>query len=141
MRERRSFIRMPVGLEISYQAEEGKSPFRLAVTEDLSLGGMQVWQPQPLDVGQKVNVSFYLPREGQVALRGVVVWSRESVNGRGGYKTGIQWEELHPPSQARLNAFLIERTKTPHSIPPKAGPSAIHCPVPQRSGSSFLPFC
>ena len=112
MRERRGFIRIPVGLEVCYQAAEGKRPLRLAMTEDLSLGGMQIWQPEPLEQGQKVNVDFTLPKEGHVALHGVVAWCREAVNGRGGYKAGIQWEELHPPSQARLNAFLIDRTKS-----------------------------
>ena len=83
---------------------------------DLSLGGMGLYQPEPpLATGRELEVTFTLPQEGKVALRGIVVWTRESVDGRGGYQSGVRWLQIPPPAQARLNAFLAPRIRSPRS--------------------------
>ena len=112
MRERRAYIRVPVGLEATYQIVQEMGPPRLGLSVDLSAGGMRLHQPERLTPGHEVSLSAILPRAGQVTLRGIIVWSREAVNGRGGHQAGIRWIEVSPAAQARLNAFLTEYTRS-----------------------------
>ena len=120
--ERRRFVRVPIGLESSCQVGDGGGLSHAGVGEDLSLGGMRVRQQEPLALGRKVQVVFSLPEEGRVSLGGIVVWCRPSDKFQGSYEAGLRWEESTPASQARLNAFLTQRTHPVPSIAPPVIP-------------------
>ena len=109
MRERRTYIRFPVGLEAIYQIIQEMGPPRLGMTTDLSLGGARLSQPETLTPGHEVNVTITLPKEGKITLKGVVVWCREVANDQIEHQAGVRWVEINPTSQARLNAFLNDR--------------------------------
>ncbi len=112
MHERRAYIRVPVGIEASYQLARNLSAPRFGMSQDVSLGGMRFTPSDPLQPGDKVSVTLALPREGDVILAGVVVWARESHDGRSRYEAGLRWTEVNPAAQARLNAFLTEHTRS-----------------------------
>lgn len=108
--ERRASARVIVGLEATYQLSGESGSPQLALSRDVSHGGIRLWNPKPLEPGRAISLSLSLPNQDPVVLRGVVVWCRESTNGRGGFQAGIRWMDPAPTAQARLNAFLSERT-------------------------------
>ena len=114
MFERRAHIRIPVGLHGRYQLARKMGSPRLGLTQDVSLGGMQLACTEQLEPGERIAIDLPLPKEGEVGLTGVVLWSRKS-QGMGGYEVGLRWTGLEPSAQARLNSFITGYTR------PRAG--------------------
>ncbi len=114
MRERRAFIRVPVGVETTYQMVSVNIPPRLGLSEDLSLGGMRLSQVEALEPGRSITMNVSLP-EGQISLRGIVIWCRQAqtLGRQSGYQSGLRWLEVTPVAQARLNAFLTHYSTAP----------------------------
>lgn len=114
MRERRSFVRIPLGLETTYQVIGEATAPRLGLSEDLSLGGLRLSEPEPLEPGSGISMNVTLPVQGPMVLRGMVAWCRPVGSNddrrNGHYWAGIRWLEINPAARARLNAFLTERT-------------------------------
>ena len=136
MLERRCYIRVPIGVEATYQVVEKLIAPRLGISEDLSLGGMRLTQPECLEPGHPIIVTLSLPVEGQVVLQGCVIWCREAVERRNGHKAGIRWVEVSPIAQARLNAFLTQRTRSGFSFSPPP-PVLLQPPVLWRNVAFF----
>lgn len=114
MDERRADIRIPVGLEGTYQVLSRGAPSRLGITEDMSGAGMRFACPDLLYPGDTVSLHFDLPKEGSIEMTGVVRWSRES--NQQGCQAGLCWTDINPRAQARLNAFLSDRTQANSSV-------------------------
>ena len=111
MNERRAHIRVTAGIEGTYQLLGDLSGPRLGMTQDLSLGGARVSSVNRLPAGEKVSVQLSLPKQGAVAITGVVVWSREKQeSGQRNFETGLRWLQIDPHAQARLNAFITDYT-------------------------------
>lgn len=117
MYEKRVYIRVPVGLEGTYRPMEQLVVPRLGITRDMSLGGARFASAERLDPGGKVAVSMTLPKEGEIHLTGIVVWSRIASQGGGqvGYESGLCWENVDTRAQAKLNSFLTDYTR-PESV-------------------------
>ena len=142
MRERRCFVRVPVGVEVSYQLPEETDAPHLGMSEDLSQEGMRICQPAPLEKGKMMLVSFSLPSAGRLAVEGKVVWCSDRHGaGQQLYHAGLRWVPMNQAMRSRLNAFLVERivpgtsimgfdTSPPviHSINPP--PPAVEIPAP-----------
>ncbi|MBI1952905.1 MAG: PilZ domain-containing protein [Candidatus Omnitrophica bacterium] len=118
MQERRVFVRIPVGIDLTYQVNEGLTPPRLGISEDLSLGGMRFRPLERLEAGQRIAVTLDFPKVGKAVLNGLVVWSRDLMGNSPGYQAGLRWDEISPSDQTRLNAFIVEHAR------PKASPEA-----------------
>ena len=84
---------------------------RLGMTQDISLGGMQMACTESLEPGERIAIDLPLPREGEAGLTGVVLWSRKSQE-MDGYEAGLRWTGLELSAQARLNAFITGYTQT-----------------------------
>jgi len=112
MFERRTHIRVPAGIEGSYQPFKLLAAPRLGITQDLGLGGMRFSSAERLQPGEKVSIELTLPQEGSVGIRAVVLWCREAPGAMGGYESGLRWTDLEPAAQARLNAFLTSYTRS-----------------------------
>ena len=112
MYEKRVHIRVPIGIEGSYQPITRLAAPRLGITRDISLGGARFASTERLEPGYKISLTFSLPKEGGVALTGVVVWSRmiQQIGGETGYESGLCWQNVDVHAQARLNAFLTDYT-------------------------------
>lgn len=118
MYEKRVHIRVPVGVEGSYQPTTRLAAPRLGMTRDISLGGARFVCPERLEPGGKISLTLSLPREGEVTLTGVVVWSRLTEQGGGqvGYESGLCWQNVDVRAQARLNSFLTEYTRSDGAV-------------------------
>lgn len=116
MEEKRAHIRVPVGLKGTYQVIQRASFPRLGITRDLSAGGMRFTCPDFLGKGDRVAVSFTLPEEGPVEMTGEVLWSRELQTEPSGCEAGLRWTEIGSHTQARLNAFLLQRTRADSAV-------------------------
>lgn len=113
MNERRAYIRVPVGTEGTYQRLGDLSGPHLALTEDISLGGLRLSSSDRLQPGDKVSVALKLPEQGEVDVTGVVVWSRESQQAsQRNFEAGLQWSDMNVYAQARINAFVTEYTRS-----------------------------
>ena len=114
MRERRGFVRVPLGLEVRYQSSEESM---LGMSIDLSRDGMRMSQPDRLEVGRELWVNLALPTHGEVSFRGIVIWcGKKEGREQGLYETGLRWVEMDQPVKARLNTFLDERIQPGESV-------------------------
>lgn len=113
MNERRTHIRVPVGVEGTYQLLGSLVGPRLGMTQDISLGGLRISSTDRMQPGDKVAINLGLPKEGQVSMTGVVVWSRQSAEaGQANYEAGLRWLEVDVHTQARLNSFITDFTRS-----------------------------
>lgn len=118
MYEKRVHIRVPVGIEGSYQPITRLAAPRLGITRDISLGGARFSSTERLESGGKVSLTLSLPKEGEVVLTGVVIWSRMTEQGGGqvGYESGLCWQNVDARAQARLNSFLTDYTRSDSAV-------------------------
>lgn len=118
MYEKRVHIRVPVGVEGSYQPTTRLAAPRLGMTRDISLGGARFVSPERLEPGGKISLTLSLPKEGEITLTGVVVWSRLMQQGSSqvGYESGLCWQNVDARAQARLNSFLTEYTRSDGAV-------------------------
>ncbi len=112
MRERRCFMRVPIGLEMTYQVGGQFMPLQLGMTEDLSQEGIRISQPEKLPTGSEVSLSFLLPTGGKLNIRGRVVWcAMKKGISQGLYQAGLRWIHIDTSSRGLLNAFLLDRVE------------------------------
>ena len=104
MYEKRVYIRVPVGIEGSYQPLTWLAAPRLGMTRDISLGGARFASSDRLEPGGKISLTLSLPKQGEVILTGTVIWSRmtEQDGGQVGYESGLCWLNVDAHAQARL---------------------------------------
>lgn len=114
MYEKRVYIRVPVGIEGSYQPITRLAAPRLGMTRDISLGGARFASTERLEPGGKISLTLSLPKQGEVIFTGIVVWSRmtEQDGGQVGYESGFCWKDVDAHAQARLNSFLTDYTRS-----------------------------
>lgn len=130
MNERRAHIRISAGIEGTYQLLGDLSGPRLGMTRDLSLGGARVSSASRLPAGEKVTIQLALPKQGAVAMTGVVVWSREKQeSGQQNFETGLRWLPIDPHAQARLNAFITDYTWSESIAVSSSGQLLVSSPV------------
>ena len=118
MYEKRVHIRVPVGIEGSYQPITRLAAPRLGMTRDISLGGARFVSADRLEPGGKISLTLALPKEGELVLTGVVVWSRMTEQGAGqvAYESGLCWQNVEAHAQARLNSFLTDYTRSDGAV-------------------------
>ena len=114
MYEKRVHIRVPVGLEGSYQPIARLAPPRMGMTRDVSLGGARFVSTERMEPSSKISMVLSMPKEGELGVTGLVVWSRPADQGTGqmAYESGLCWENVDARAQARLNSFLTDYTRT-----------------------------
>jgi len=114
MYEKRVHIRVPVGLEGSYQPLTRLAAPRIGMTRDISLGGARFVSTERMEPGSKIAMTLSMPKEGEVGVTGLVVWSRPAAAGAGEtpYESGLFWQNVDAHAQARLNSFLTDYTRT-----------------------------
>lgn len=127
MHERRTYIRVPAGIEARYQLVKELIAPRVARTKDISFSGMRFTSLEQLRPAERVFVTLNLPKEGEVRLTGVVIWGRRMQGNNGNFEVGLRWEPLPPPIRARLTSFLAEQTNT--QVPMSAVPVSDAFPI------------
>lgn len=96
--EKRVHPRVPLIAKVEAESE-GHS--FLAVTQNISSGGMRIATANPLDVGHILQLTFVLPgSERKIRVRAVV---RHVVEASA---FGVQFQDLAPDDKAALRDFL-----------------------------------
>lgn len=96
--EKRVHPRVPLIAKVEAESE---SHSFLAVTQDISSGGMRIATANPVEVGHILQLTFVLPdSERKIRVRAVV---RHVVEGSA---MGVQFQDLAPDDLAAIRAFL-----------------------------------
>jgi hypothetical protein len=128
--ERRRFPRVALRLPVHYQsgAESGDvSLFNSSITHDLGIGGMAMIATRPLETGDLLNLTLFLPPDAetepgtspdhpdpgsQVNLLSRVIWRQHLTEDQ--YLLGVQFLDLADQHCERLKTFLRDyRLQTP----------------------------
>jgi len=110
-REKRRSQRAPVVVRVDYSTVDS---FFSDFTRNINEGGLFIETDEPCAVDEVVNLQFQLPGgDAPVRVRGRVVW----VDAGEAPGMGIEFEELDPPTRARINQ-VVRRLR---AHPGKAG--------------------
>lgn len=111
--DRRQFPRLDCSLPFAYEISEQKLPDGL--TANISLGGLLVNLPQPVEIGTVLELNMRLPGlqgEQPFKVRGEVVWiSTEGTPEGWSCQAGLRFFEMSPRSFQSWKSFLEEYFK------------------------------
>lgn len=109
--DRRKFARLDLALTISYkvadQLDEDKP--QEVVSSDISLGGLRLMTPGPLEHGTKLELEIFLPEDEKHPLKasGEVVW--QSKISATSYETGIVIRGINDADKKRFMEFVFDQ--------------------------------
>jgi uncharacterized protein (TIGR02266 family) len=108
--ERRVQPRVGLVVPVEYQRQQA---FQMATASNMSVGGVFIQTPVPLEAGEQVVLRFRLPgREAPIKVLGKVVWRNADPNTRGGRGMGIQFLDLTPADRELIERNLAEAIAT-----------------------------
>ncbi len=73
---------------------------------DLSKGGIFISTPEPLGNGSEVKMSIHIPGHGEMEVKGVVKWVRESETDSEKAGMGIEFIDLNSDLKKKLDDFI-----------------------------------
>ena len=97
--EQRKARRVPIVAQI--EAQSGGFPF-IAVTENISEGGLMVRTTRALEQGQIVHLKFTLPDSSQREIRANGVVQHCTI----GQSIGVKFEDMDPADLAAIQSFV-----------------------------------
>ncbi len=96
--DQRTSRRVPIVAQI--EAQSGGFPF-IAITEDISVGGLRVHTTKSLDSGQVVHMKFTLPdSQREIRVNGVVQHVTP------GQYLGVMFDDLDPADLSAIQSFI-----------------------------------
>lgn len=111
-KDRRKFARLDLALTISYRVVDkigvDSEPSEV-VSSDISLGGIRLMTPTPLERGTKLELEIFLPEDDEHPLMadGEVVWqTRISATS---YETGVMIKGMNDPDKKRFMEFVFDQ--------------------------------
>lgn len=102
--DKRKFVRIKSKLKSEVHSE---SDMTFSTSSNFSEGGVFISTPEPLTRGSTVEMSFHLPEEKTVTVKGVVRWTLENENEYQRAGMGIEFIDA---SKSLINE-LIESIK------------------------------
>jgi len=110
--DRRKFARLDLALTVSYRVVDqlgGEDKPQEVVSSDVSLGGLRLMTPGPLEHGTKLEIEIYLPEDEEHPLRadGEVVW--QSKISATSYETGIMIRGINDADKKRFMEFVFDQ--------------------------------
>ncbi|MFH1854218.1 MAG: PilZ domain-containing protein [Candidatus Omnitrophota bacterium] len=110
MREKRKFIRFDISLKVNYTLQREPKIEKTGITRDVSAGGIQLLTEEKLDVGDKVELKFFIPEALNPAhLGGIVLWSKEvSTAKKPSYSAGIEFRDIEEDNKNTFLKFLCD---------------------------------
>jgi len=112
--ERRRFIRLPKRILTDYRT--GRMPlkrWRVATTQDISIGGMALIVQERLDVRAKIEVRIHLDDGGKpLRLAGVVLEHIRPSAGARGFIVAVEFQPLSPQARRRLGGYISDMLTT-----------------------------
>ncbi|MFH0790852.1 MAG: PilZ domain-containing protein [Candidatus Omnitrophota bacterium] len=117
MLERRNFPRLNFRVDFKYNILN-KTRFKdePAETKNLSEGGICIILLKKVDIGDKLNLKFYLP-ETNTAIKttGRVVWTQEftigTIDTSTAYDVGIEFTDISQEDRHKINQYIIGQNK------------------------------
>ena len=78
---------------------------------NISLGGVRIYSDERLEVGQELNLEFFLPAGTSIEARARVIWFRELPPGAPGlYDVGIEFVALAKKAREAIEQVLEPKT-------------------------------
>ncbi len=111
--ERRRYPRFSIDLPIEYfriPSPEKKQ----ARTGNISEGGIMIYVPEKLEIGQQLRVKIYFladPSLTAMEVIGEVVWIDLCLEDGNEYRSGLKFIEVSPDDLSRLKDFLHNLAK------------------------------
>jgi len=109
MKERRRYVRIDLCTQVEYEILPMQLPLK-AETKDISAGGLCLLVDREMQPGTILHLKFYLPDKEKTYVEslGRVVWQRKK---NGGYLTGIEFKNISPYLELKLNMFVLSFLK------------------------------
>ncbi len=101
---RRSEERAPVDFQVNYIHEDD---YDLSFSKNISLGGMFLCTPEPLEPGSKVKLIFPVEEHYQAEVMAIVVWVNSTSN-VGAVGMGVQFLS---PLSPNLKEAIMKQVK------------------------------
>ena len=103
MDHQRRDARLPISLKVEYRTA---GAFLVAYSVNLSKGGIFLETSTPLDVGEKVSLSFEVPGSGELVVEGVVTWIRRGSQDGLPDGMGVQFERLDEKHGEQIDSMV-----------------------------------
>lgn len=116
--ERRKFARLDLALTVSYAVTDPSGKLmdpREALSTDISVGGLRLMTPTPLERGAELALEIFLGEEDDRPIRatGEVVW--QSKISATSFETGVTIKEMPGDDKKRFMSFVFDQlTKVLH---------------------------
>lgn len=117
--EKRKHPRVNVDLPVKYS--KTNLFFQYARAANVSEGGLLVYLPEEIGIGQRLALKLFLPSHSEfntLEMSGQVVWMDPHVkkDRAWDYRTGVRFVDLSPENTNRLRNFLVgSGRKSPHT--------------------------
>jgi c-di-GMP-binding flagellar brake protein YcgR len=109
--DRRKFARLDLALTVSYRVADqlGGDKEQDVVSSDISLGGLRLMTPGPLEHGTKLEIEIFLPTDEKDPIKadGEVVW--QSKISATSYETGIVIRGIKDTDKRRFMEFVFDQ--------------------------------
>jgi len=110
--DRRKFARLDLALTISYRVIDrlgSVTNLESVVSSDISLGGLRLMTPGPLEHGTKLELEIFLPNDEEHPLKadGEVVWQTKI--SATSYETGIVIRGIKDADKKRFMEFVFDQ--------------------------------
>jgi len=114
--ERRRNPRFPIRLAIEYS--RANSPInQTGQTVDASEGGLQILLPEPMEIGQKLNMKLFFSSGSKLNSTEVlaeVAWINTQLGeGEKLYRSGVRFINISPEGMTKLKKFLASLSESP----------------------------
>jgi hypothetical protein len=121
MKERRSFLRFKVGVQIQWKKAPSpgeRSALHISQVKDVSAGGVCLVLHPGIQAGDLLELDITLPRKSPIQVKARVVWVDANARDKDWpgtyYEGGIVFLDLSEQHQVMLNQYLIS---APPAIP------------------------
>ena len=109
--DRRKYARLDLALTVSYRVVDqiGEDKPQEVVSSDISLGGLRLMTPSPLDHGTRLEIEIFLPEDDKNPIKadGEVVW--QSKISATSYETGIVIRGINDADKSRFMQFVFDQ--------------------------------
>jgi uncharacterized protein (TIGR02266 family) len=114
-RDQRRQPRIPIFIKVDYKVDMLRDDAEYSdYSVNINRDGLFLMSRSPLTPGTIVNLQFALPEDARVIkVAGRVVWItrefEEKVGGRAETGMGIEFQDVDPETQARIEGFVKKR--------------------------------
>jgi hypothetical protein len=84
-----------------------RKPAKRQRVSNLSLGGVRIFSDERLDLGQELDLEFFLPNGSVLEAKSRVIWLKELPPGsKGVYDVGLEFAALSKKARRELSSVL-----------------------------------